>query len=324
MNAATGTILGYSVDPDDVIPIPFPYTHIGGMAMTVVSIYTGARLLLFEVFDPKASPLVMSRKGSTIMGSAVPFYQAYIKAQLDHGPDPLFPAVKAFSGGGAPKPPEMYYEMKRRFGVGIVSSWGLTEFPIASAGRLDDTDEELAQTEGKMVPGVQLRVVDSDEREVGPGEEGELRLKGPQCCRGYVDSSLDAAAFDQQGFFRTGDLGVVGPRGHVQITGRIKDIIIRNAENISAQEVEDLIYQHPKVADVAVVGVPDPQTGERACAVVVLAPGADDLTLAELIDFCRTRQLANQKIPERLEIVGQLPRNSLGKILKKELRATYA
>jgi acyl-CoA synthetase (AMP-forming)/AMP-acid ligase II len=324
MHSATGTILGYSVSPDDCVPIPFPYTHIGGMAMTVVCLQIACRLLLIEVFDPKKSPLVMSRKGATLLGSAVPFYHAYLRAQRDHGPEPLFPLLKAFSGGGAPKPPEMYYEMKKVFGVGIVSSWGLTEFPIASAGTLDDADEDLAHTEGRIVPGVRLRVVGQDGRELGPGEEGELRLKGPQGCKGYVDSSLDAAGFDEQGFFRTGDLGIVGPRGHVQITGRIKDIIIRNAENISAQEIEDVIYQHPKVSDVAVVGVPDPLTGERACAVVVLTDGAGALTLGELAEFCRARGLANQKIPERLEIVDQLPRNALGKLLKRQLRATFS
>lgn len=323
MHAATGTILGYSVSPDDCVPIPFPYTHIGGMAITVVTLYIGSRLLLFEIFDAKNSPLVMGRKGGTLMGSAVPFYHAFLQAQRDHGPEPIFPRLKAFTGGGAPKPPELYYEMKKVFGVGIVSSWGLTEFPIASGGTLDDTDEDLAHTEGRMVPGVQLRVIGTDGKELGPGEEGELRLKGPQGCKGYVDSSLDADAFDELGFFRTGDLGIVGPRGHVQITGRIKDIIIRNAENISAQEIEDVLYEHPKVGDVAVVGVPDARTGERACAVVVLAEGVDSLTLAELADFCRAHQLANQKIPERLEIVEQLPRNALGKILKRELRSAY-
>ncbi|HUJ66879.1 MAG TPA: AMP-binding protein [Acidimicrobiales bacterium] len=323
MYAATGTILGYDVQPEDCIPVPFPYTHIGGIALTVASLYTRCRLLFIEIFDPKNSPLVIGRKGGTLLGSAVPFFHAYLEAQKQHGPEPLYPRLKAFSGGGAPKPPELYYEMKERFGVGIVSSWGLTEFPIATAGTLDDSDEELAHTEGRAVPGVQVRVVGNDERDVPAGQEGELRLKGPQACQGYVDSSLDAGAFDDQGFFRTGDLGFVGRRGHVQITGRIKDVIIRNAENISAQEVEDVLYTHPKVADVAVVGIPDPVTGERACAVVVLAEGAGSLSLTELADFCRQQKLANQKIPERLEIVDQLPRNALGKILKRELRSTY-
>ena len=324
MSSATGTILGYQVDPEDCIPIPFPYTHIGGMALTVASLYTRCRLLLIEIFDPKTSPLVIGRKGGTLLGSAVPFFHAYLEAQKQHGPEPLFPRLKAFSGGGAPKPPELYYEMKEVFGIGIISSYGLTECPISTAGTLDDSDEDLAQTEGRVVPGVELRVVGNDGRDLAPGEEGELRLRGPQLCLGYVDSSLDSDGFDDQGFFKTGDLGIVGPRGHVQITGRIKDIIIRNAENISAQEVEDVLYTHPKVVDVAVVGVPDPVTGERACAVVVVAEGAGSLSLTELVEYCREQKLANQKIPERLEIVDQLPRNALGKILKRELRSTYA
>jgi cyclohexanecarboxylate-CoA ligase len=170
---------------------------------------------------------------------------------------------------------------------------------------------------------VDIRVVGLDGGDVGPGEEGELRLRGPQCCKGYVDRTLDAAAFDEQGYFRTGDLGFLGPRGHVRITGRSKDVIIRNAENISAQEVENLLYEHPTIADVAVVGLPHPATGERACAVVVLEAGETQLSLADLAEFCRQRGLANQKIPERIEIVDALPRNALGKVLKRELRATY-
>ena len=323
MTAANGTILGLAVTDIDCVPIPFPYTHIGGIAMTVAALYTGARMLLIETFDAQASPQVMADRGGTILGSAIPFFHAYIDAQRRHGNEPLFTRLRAFVSGGAPKPPELYYEMKELFGAPILSSWGLTEFPIATACVFEDNDEDLAQTEGRVVPGVELRVVDSDGNLVPDGEEGELRVKGPQMCQGYIDTSLNADAFDEEGFFRTGDLGVVGPRGHVRITGRSKDIIIRNAENISAQEIENVLYAHPKVADVAVIGVPDKRTGERACAVVVLAEDAGPLTLAELVDFCRAQQLAAQKIPERLEIIDALPRNAMGKILKQELRRSY-
>ena len=110
----------------------------------------------------------------------------------------------------------------------------------------------------------------------------------------------------------------------MRITGRTKDIIIRNAENLSALEIEGVVYTHPKVSDVAVIGVPDPRTGERACAVVVLAEGEDSLTLTEVVEHCRAHELANQKIPERLEIVTELPRNPMGKILKQELRKQFS
>ncbi len=184
MSSATGTILGYEVQPEDCIPIPFPYTHIGGMALTVASLYTRCRLLLVEIFDPKSSPSVIGRKGGTLLGSAVPFFHAYLEAQKQHGTEPLFPRLKAFSGGGAPKPPELYYEMKELFGTGIVSSYGLTECPISTAGTLDDSDEDLAHTEGRVVPGVELRVVGDDGRRRGRGPGRGAAPAGPAALPG--------------------------------------------------------------------------------------------------------------------------------------------
>jgi acyl-CoA synthetase (AMP-forming)/AMP-acid ligase II len=322
MSCARGPIL--SGNGDDVMPLPFPYTHVGGIATTVSTIFVGSRLLMIEVFDPVQTPLLLAERGASRLGSALPFFLAYAEAQRRHGPEPLFPNLVSFSSGGAPKPPEIYYELKALFGVPILSSWGLTEFPIATWSYFDDSDEELAMTEGRALPGVQLKLVAPDGAVLSPGHEGEVLVRGPQKLKGYVDSSLDAAAFDDEGYFRTGDLGVLGPRGHLRITGRTKDIIIRNAENLSALEIEGAVFSHPKVADVAVIGVPDPRTGERACAVVVLAEGAQDLTLEEIIQHCRAQDLARQKIPERLEIVAELPRNPMGKILKQELRKRYA
>lgn len=139
--------------------------------------------------------------------------------------------------------------------------------------------------------------------------------------RGYVDSSLDAEAFDSEGFFRTGDLGTIDTDGFVRITGRLKDIIIRNAENISAFEIESVLIEHPAIADIAVIGLPDARTGERACAVVVLAADHDTLTIPDVAAFCQLKGLAKQKIPEQLEIVDALPRNPMGKVLKHLLRS---
>ena len=156
-----------------------------------------------------------------------------------------------------------------------------------------------------------------------PGEEGELRHKGPQLCKGYVDSSLDADAFDDEGYFRSGDLGIVDAEGFVTITGRLKDVIIRKGENIPAKEVEDLLYTHPKVRDVAVIGLPDPALGERCCAVVV-NEGGDALAFDDMVAFLKDAQLMVQKIPEQLEFVDELPRNPAGKVLKNDLRERYS
>ncbi len=211
----------------------------------------------------------------TLAGSGTPFHLAYLAAQRAAGDGPIFPHVRSYPGGGAPKPPQLHHDLKAEIGgVGIVSGYGLTEAPIVVMATTEDPDEKLADTEGRPTPGRRAhRGRRSTARRAGPGQEGEIRLKGPQVIRGYLDPSLDAEAFDDEGYFRSGDLGIVDDEGYVTITGRLKDVIIRHGENISAKEVEDLLYAHPAVADVAVIGLPDPKTGERACAVVAVAEG---------------------------------------------------
>jgi cyclohexanecarboxylate-CoA ligase len=167
-------------------------------------------------------------------------------------------------------------------------------------------------------------VVSFDDPVAGPGVAGEIRAKGPLLFRGYHDGSLAGAAFDDDGFFRTGDLGMQDAEGFLTITGRLKDVIIRKGENISAKELEDLLFTSPAVADVAVVGVSDPSAGERACAVLVPADPAAPPTLDDLAAFCVDAGLMRQKIPEQLEIVDALPRNATGKVLKHELRKQYS
>jgi non-ribosomal peptide synthetase component E (peptide arylation enzyme) len=141
---------------------------------------------------------------------------------------------------------------------------------------------------------------------------------------GYTDPGLNAAAFTADGFFRTGDLGMLRPDGHLSLTGRLKDVIVRKGENISAKEIEDLLYSHPEVMEVAVIGLPDPTRGEMVCAVVQLAEGASGLDLGDVVAFCRDAGLMTQKIPERLEVRTAWPRSGTGKIVKKSLRDEYA
>ena len=142
--------------------------------------------------------------------------------------------------------------------------------------------------------------------------------------RGYLDPSLDAAAFDDDGYVRTGALGRIDDRGTVVITGRLKDVIIRKGENVSAKEVEDLLYTHPKVGDVAVIGLPDAASGERVCAVVQTAEGQDAITFEEMTAHLTGAGLITRKLPEQLEFVDVIPRNPSGKILKHVLRDQYS
>jgi cyclohexanecarboxylate-CoA ligase len=312
------------IGPDDVSGLVFPFTHIGGIGWLIAALFTGCRLLITESFDAVATPAYLAANDVTLAGSGTTFHLAYLAAQRAAGPDSIFPAIRSYPGGGAPKPPQLHHDLKREIGgVGIVSGYGLTEAPIVVMATTEDPDEKLAQTEGRPTPGVELIVVALDGHRAGPGEEGEIRLKGPQVIRGYLDPSLDAEAFDDQGYFRSGDLGTVDESGYVTITGRLKDVIIRHGENISAKEVEDLLYAHPAVADVAVIGLPDPKTGERACAVVSVAEG-QSFDLDEMVSYLKGRGLRVQSIPEQLELVGTVPRNPAGKILKHALRETYA
>jgi acyl-CoA synthetase (AMP-forming)/AMP-acid ligase II len=241
-------------------------------------------------------------------------------AQRRHGAEPLFPRLRACTGGGAPIPPEVHAELRALFGIpGVVGSWGLTEFPIATSARPSDPPSVLAHTVGQPSGPVQVRAISPAGDPAAPGEEGELVLHGPQQFLGYLDAGLDAAAFTADGWFRTGDLGRVDADGNVRITGRLKDIIIRNAENISAQEIEDALHRQAGVLEAAVVGMPDARTGERVCAVVVLHPGRV-LDLEAVRANCRALGLARAKVPEQLVIVDSLPRNSMGKVLKQDLQ----
>ncbi|MGO8873218.1 MAG: AMP-binding protein [Acidimicrobiales bacterium] len=312
------------IRPDDVSALIFPFTHIGGIGWLMAALFTGCRLLTTETFDPQTTPQFLADNGVTLAGSGTPFHMAYLAAQRASGGSPIFPHVRSYPGGGAPKPPQLHTDLKREIGgVGIVSGYGLTEAPIVVMATTHDPDEKLATTEGRPTPGVDLIVVGLDGRRVGPGEEGEIRLKGPQVIHGYLDPALDADAFDGDGYFRSGDLGIVDHEGYVTITGRLKDVIIRHGENISAKEVEDLLYAHLAVADVAVIGLPDPRTGERACAVVALREG-QTLDLDEMATYLKGEGLRVQAVPEQLEVVDAVPRNPAGKILKHALRERFA
>jgi acyl-CoA synthetase (AMP-forming)/AMP-acid ligase II len=317
----TGFVDSTEAGPGDVYPIAFPIAHIGGAVMLAAALRCGHELVLFDHFDPATTPIAMAEHQPTILGSALPFLRAYLAAQSSQREVVLFPRLRLAMSGGAPKPAGLHAAVRDTLGgVGVMSSWGLTEFPLATFSRMDDSDEALATTEGHPVDGVELIVVDGAGGECEPGREGELRLKGPQLLAGYADPSADAAAFDERGFFRTGDLGVVQADGSVRITGRLKDVIIRNAENISASEVEEVLATHPGIADVAVIGLPDARTGERACCVVVVRDGVD-VSLEDVSEHCRAAGLARFKHPEQLVVVAELPRSGMGKVAKQQLRA---
>jgi cyclohexanecarboxylate-CoA ligase len=320
MSSASGLLDLMGLGEADVYPIPWPITHIGGASVLASSLRGGVHLVLFENFDPVETPVRMALHEPTVLGTAVPFFRAHLEAARQHGGEPLFPSVRFGCFGGAPVPKEIHESMRATFDVPLVGSWGLTEFPNATSAAPNDATEIVTTSVGRPATGVSVRAVDANGDVCGTGQEGELQLRGPQCFSGYVDVTLNDSAIDADGWFHTGDLGTIDAAGNVRITGRLKDIIIRNAENISVVEVEDLLFGHPDVADAAVVGVPDSRTGERVVAFVALRDGsAVDLT--GIRDHCRHQGLAVQKCPEQLEVVDAIPRNAMGKVLKQDLRS---
>jgi acyl-CoA synthetase (AMP-forming)/AMP-acid ligase II len=319
-----GVVERFELGPDDRYPIVFPFTHIGGIGMLVVQLLSGAGAILVEQYDDENTPPFLAAHGVTIAAGGTPLVMRYLQYQRRHPEARIFSRLRAAMGGAAPKPPLLHSEVKAELGgAGVVSVYGLTEAPFVVLSSVRDPDDALANSEGRAAGGAEVRIVDAAGRISAPGGEGEIRVRGPQICRGYLDGKLDTEAFDADGFFRTGDLGSLDARGFVRVTGRLKEIIIRSGENISAKEIEDLLYTHPQIAEAAVIGLPDDRTGERCCAVVVPAPGAE-LDLAEIARHCAAAGLARQKIPEQLELVAVLPRNASGKVLKHELRRSFS
>ncbi|MEU9150009.1 AMP-binding protein [Streptomyces sp. NPDC048417] len=299
----------------DVGSMAFPYAHIAGPDYTVMLLLYGFPAVMFEQFAlPDALP-EYRRHGVTVAGGSTAFYSMFLAEQRRQPGVPVIPSLRLLAGGGAPKPPEVYHAVVREMGVQLTHGYGMTEVPMITMGAPDDTAENLATTEGKPPEGMEIRIAAG----------GEIRLRGEAVCQGYLDPAQTAEAFDEEGFLRTGDLGQMTESGHLVLTGRLKDVIIRKGENISAKEIEDLLAAHPAVGDAAVVGLPDAERGELVCAVLEQPPGAAALTLPEVVAYLRAEGLSVHKLPERLEVVDALPRNeTLRKVLKYKLRDRFS
>lgn len=317
--------LAMRADASDIGSIAFPIAHIGGAMYTSMVLASGMSMVLLDRFQAQESADIFRRYGVTLTGGSTAHYQALLAEQRRYPSGVLLPELRLLSGGGAPKPPELYHQIRREMGCRFTHNYGMTEVPLICAGAMDDSDEQLASTEGVPVDEIELRIVRADGSIAEVGEPAEVRVRGRAVFKGYTDAQLNKAAFDAHGFFCTGDLAFRRPDGRVVLTGRLKDVIIRKGENISAKEIEDLLFTHPKVADVAVIGLPDESRGERVCAVVELKAGVPALLFEEMTAFFIASQVMRQKIPEQLEIVEQLPRNeTLKKVLKHVLRERFS
>ena len=325
MAAGIGLAHALEVDENDVGSMVFPYAHIAGPDYLIMMLSAGMPAALLASFTLDGALALYRHWECTMAGGSTVFYTMFLTEQRKDPDTPLIPSLRLLSGGGAPKPPEIYYEVVEEMKVPVAHGYGMTECPMIAQGGPSDTPDQLANSDGAPVRGCEITIVKADGSVAAAGEVGEVRLAGPMVFKGYTDKSLNGDAFDSEGRFRSGDLGLLREDGHISLTGRLKDVIIRKGENVSATEVEEALYSHPKIGAVAVVGLPDRERGERVCAVVEPPEAGEALTLEEMVTHCVEAGLMKQKIPEQLEVVERLPRNdTLQKVLKYKLRETLA
>ncbi len=319
-----GSVATLDPAPSDVTSMGYPIAHIGGPLQLIISLSRALPMVLIEAFVPELALEVFRRHGVTMAGGSTAFYLAFLNEQRKDPSTPILSSLRMLLGGGAPKPPDLYWQVQRELDVRIQHGYGMTECPMMANGDARDTDEQLANSDGAPVPGCEIRICSgADGLPVATEVVGEIQVRGPMLSKGYLDAELTRESFLADGWFRTGDVGCLRPDGHVVLTGRTKDMIIRKGENIAAREVEDVLQTHPKVGAVAVIGLADAERGERVCAVVETRPGSDPMSFLEMQEHCREAGLMAQKIPEQLEIIDALPRNPTLKIRKDELRARY-
>jgi cyclohexanecarboxylate-CoA ligase len=307
----------WTIGTGDTFLVPSPIAHIGGSIYAFeCPLLLGTTAVLMDRWDPGAAVPLMNSERCTHMAGATPFLQQLLSAAERAGT--RLPDLKVFICGGASVSPSLIRRAAGYFDQAVVTRvYGCTEVPVVTIGapRRDEADR-AADTDGR--PGIaEIRLAT---HEYAPTGDGEICVRGPQMLLGYRHPEDDVDSFDAGGFFRTGDLGRWVDDQYLVVTGRAKDVIIRNGENISAKEVEDLLADHPGIAEIAVVGLPDERTGERACAVIVPA-GTARPDVASLLALLASKGVAKFKAPERVVIWDALPKNDAGKILKHQIRA---
>lgn len=310
----------WRVAPGATFLVPSPIAHIGGSIYAFEApLLLGTTAVLMETWNPDAAVALMLAERCTHVAGATPFLAQLLTAARAAGT--RLPDLKLFVCGGASVPASLIREAAGHFHTAVVTRvYGSSEVPVSTVGSVGPRDlSHAAETDGRA--GIaDIKLVSHPG---APPGEGEIYVRGPQMLLGYLHPEDGRGCFDEQGYFATGDLGRWVDEDYLLVTGRLKDVIIRNGENISAREVEDILIGHPQIAEVAVVGIPDVRTGERACAVIVPA-GQIPPGVAELRDMLTERGVARFKAPEQVLIWDALPKNDAGKVVKQQIRAELA
>ncbi len=304
---------------DDVLLMSSPMGHQTGFQYGIVlATMLGAKLVLQDIWNADQAVRLIQDEGVTWTKGSTPFLTDLADSPVVDEAD--IRSLRIFVSSGAPIPRNLVERGTRRLGVTIISGWGMSETGTTTTTIPGDSDDRIFGTDGVSLPGMEVRVVDPAGRPVGPGVEGVLQARGIGLFKGYFRHPDPAKVFTPDGWFDTGDLATADASGYIRITGRAKDIIIRGGENVPVLEVEQLLYRHPAVRAVAIVGIPDARLGERACAFVVLKEGGK-LDFADMVAWLEKSQLAKQYFPERLHVVEALPLTPSGKVQKFQLRS---
>jgi len=307
----------HAITPSDCYLGGSPVTHIAGLVYGLLMPFAlGTRTALLERWDAGRALELIASERATFQTGAPTFLQTL--AEHPNASKADLSSFRLFSTGGASISTEMIRAAERKLGCTVKRAYGSTEVPTLTATAFEDPEGLRLGTDGRAIDAAEMRIVSPDGLDVEAGGEGEIWARSPEVFIGYRNVALNDGCFAGE-WFRTGDLGRVDAEGFLHVTGRLKDIIIRGGENISVKEIEDLLAEHPAVADVAIVGMPDPVLGERACAFVAPRKGAS-LSFEEMTSYLESREIARQKIPERLEVRAKLPKTTSGKVLKQALR----
>jgi cyclohexanecarboxylate-CoA ligase len=301
----------------DVIHMPSPMAHqLGFMYGLVLPVLLGATAVLQDVFEAGEMARQLVEEKASFTMAATPFLNDLTELAASTGIKT--PSLRVFVSAGAPIPRALVTKASDVLGAAIISAWGMSENGAVTTTAPSDPLDKTTNTDGRALPGMEVRVVDAADAVVPAGEDGRLQVRGCSNFGGYLRRP-ELNTVDKDGWFETGDIARMDEDGYIRISGRSKDIIIRGGENIPVVEIEGLLFKHPSVAAVAIVGTPDQRLGERACAFVVTRPG-QELSFEDMSKYLLDAQVAKQYIPERLEIVAELPRTPTGKVQKFRLR----
>ena len=309
----------HAITADDRVLSAAPFSHLFGMYSLHVCWAAGAAAVLLPAFTPPDLAQAVGRDKPTALWTAPAHIAACRMLGLFDQHD--FSSLKLAIMSGSACPPELVRWLAVRLpGCAVTQLWGMTETQAALYTRPADPLEVSATSAGRASPGTEVRVVATGDAVCAPGEEGELQVRGCLAFPGfYANEAANEAAFSPGGWYRSGDLATMDAAGNVAITGRSKDVINRGGHKFNPREVEDLLDSHPKILQSAIVPMPDPVLGERACCFVVLRPGIEGVSLDELVAFLAERRIAKMKYPERLVVVGEMPLTPTRKIIKGRL-----